>query len=179
MDSFIREMEGQFPPKDSVYEYYVDVKTRTWVAWEDKLKGTWRYLSKSENTRVVPQRLFFNVYGCKSISCCLLYISSTYICLYHSHDLSLHTCMCAQMQVIRSGLLYLMQYAILQDLGTNCGHTALQLPGPQPDHPRSTRFTGRTCRNWKNQYCTGSPAETGSCTIQHSHHQSLGTGLHV
>ena len=52
MDSFIREMEGQFPPKDSVYEYYVDVKTRTWVAWEDKLKGTWRYPSKSENTRV-------------------------------------------------------------------------------------------------------------------------------
>ena len=83
------------------------------------------------------------------------------------------------MQVIRSGLLYLMQYAILQDIGTNCGHTALQLPGPQPDHPRSTRFTGRTCRNWKNQCRTGSPPETGSCTIQPSHHKSLGTGLHV
>jgi dynein heavy chain len=40
MDSFIREMEGQFPPKDTVYEYYVDVKTRKWALWEDKLKGS-------------------------------------------------------------------------------------------------------------------------------------------
>ena len=49
MDNFIREMEGQFPPKDTVYEYYVDTKTKNWTAWEEKLKGTWRYPSKLVN----------------------------------------------------------------------------------------------------------------------------------
>ena len=33
--------------QDTVYEYYVDVKTKTWVLWEDKLKGTWRYPSNA------------------------------------------------------------------------------------------------------------------------------------
>lgn len=47
MDNFIREMEGQFPAKDTVYEYYVDTKLKTWALWEDKLKGTWRYPTKS------------------------------------------------------------------------------------------------------------------------------------
>lgn len=46
MDNFIREIEGQFPPKDTVYEYYVDTKTKSWVLWEEKLKGSWRYPSK-------------------------------------------------------------------------------------------------------------------------------------
>ena len=69
IDSFIREMEGQFPSKvwlctyfgcsvdttcvcvgvdvqDTVYEYYVDVKSKTWVHWEEKLKGAWRYPNK-------------------------------------------------------------------------------------------------------------------------------------
>lgn len=84
MDSFIREMEGQFPPKDTVYEYYVDVKTRMWVSWEDKLKGTWRY-------------------PCKSVLKC------TIIC-----------------RVTRSLTLYsFLQYAVLQNFGTDCGHVAL------------------------------------------------------
>lgn len=47
MDNFIREIEGQFPAKDTVYEYYVDVKNRTWVHWEEKLKGAWRYLNNA------------------------------------------------------------------------------------------------------------------------------------
>lgn len=46
MDNLIREMEGQFPPKDTVYEYYVDTKTKNWTLWEEKLKGTWRYPAK-------------------------------------------------------------------------------------------------------------------------------------
>ncbi len=30
-----------------MYEYYVDTKTRTWVLWEEKLKGSWRYPSSA------------------------------------------------------------------------------------------------------------------------------------
>ena len=39
MDNFIRELEGQFPSKDTVYEYYIDVKQKFWVLWEDKLRS--------------------------------------------------------------------------------------------------------------------------------------------
>ena len=46
MDNMIRELEGQFPPKDTVYEYYVDVKNKSWGLWEEKLKGSWRYPTK-------------------------------------------------------------------------------------------------------------------------------------
>ena len=74
MDTFIREMEAQFPPKvspvanpslcllslmvqlhclvpsvcwqDTIYEYCVDVKNRGWLHWEEKLKSNWRYLPK-------------------------------------------------------------------------------------------------------------------------------------
>ncbi|XP_039605580.1 dynein heavy chain 2, axonemal [Polypterus senegalus] len=43
MDGFLREMEGTFPNKDTVYEYYVDVKNKTWSSFEDKLPKGWRY----------------------------------------------------------------------------------------------------------------------------------------
>ncbi|XP_077988088.1 dynein axonemal heavy chain 2-like [Glandiceps talaboti] len=43
IDNYIREIEGTFPNKDSIYEYYVDVKNKTWAHWEDKLRGGWRY----------------------------------------------------------------------------------------------------------------------------------------
>ena len=46
MDNYIRETEGQFPAKDTVYEYYVDPKIKNWSLWEDKLKGSWRYPPK-------------------------------------------------------------------------------------------------------------------------------------
>ncbi len=36
-------MEGQIPSKDSVYEYFVDPKTKTWAHWEQELRGNWRY----------------------------------------------------------------------------------------------------------------------------------------
>ncbi|ESP04959.1 hypothetical protein LOTGIDRAFT_184938 [Lottia gigantea] len=43
IDNYIREMEGTFPNKDTIYEYYVDPKNKTWVHWEEKLKGGWKY----------------------------------------------------------------------------------------------------------------------------------------
>jgi dynein heavy chain, axonemal len=42
-DMFLREIEGQFPSKDTVYEYYVDKQNKTWASWEDKLPSGWRY----------------------------------------------------------------------------------------------------------------------------------------
>ncbi|XP_030578556.1 dynein heavy chain 2, axonemal [Archocentrus centrarchus] len=43
MDNFLREMEGTFPAKDTVYEYYVDPKTKSWASFEAKLPKGWRY----------------------------------------------------------------------------------------------------------------------------------------
>ena len=43
IDNFIREMEGIFPIKDTVYEYYVDVRQRSFMSWEEKLSSSWKY----------------------------------------------------------------------------------------------------------------------------------------
>ncbi|TKS69390.1 Dynein heavy chain 2, axonemal [Collichthys lucidus] len=43
IDIFLREMEGTFPLKDTVYEYYVDTKKQQWVSFENKLPKHWRY----------------------------------------------------------------------------------------------------------------------------------------
>ncbi|XP_044040597.1 dynein axonemal heavy chain 2-like isoform X2 [Siniperca chuatsi] len=43
MDNFLREMEGTFPIKDTVYEYYVDTKNKTWASFEDMLPKGWHY----------------------------------------------------------------------------------------------------------------------------------------
>ncbi|XP_032092528.1 dynein heavy chain 2, axonemal [Thamnophis elegans] len=43
IDNFLREIEGTFPNKDTVYEYYVDPKRKQWVAFEDNLPKMWRY----------------------------------------------------------------------------------------------------------------------------------------
>ncbi|KAM4675882.1 dynein axonemal heavy chain 2 [Discoglossus pictus] len=42
IDSYLREIEGSFPNKDTVYEYYVDPKTKNWASFEDKLPKGWR-----------------------------------------------------------------------------------------------------------------------------------------
>ncbi|KAI8799348.1 dynein heavy chain and region D6 of dynein motor-domain-containing protein, partial [Cladochytrium replicatum] len=42
-DMFLREIEGQFPSKDTVYEYYVDKQAKGWSPWEDKVPSAWRY----------------------------------------------------------------------------------------------------------------------------------------
>ncbi|EDV25795.1 uncharacterized protein TRIADDRAFT_23475 [Trichoplax adhaerens] len=43
MDNYLREIEGQFPSKDTIYEYFVDAKQKTWVLWESKLHTSWKY----------------------------------------------------------------------------------------------------------------------------------------
>ncbi|XP_069857585.1 dynein axonemal heavy chain 2 isoform X2 [Dipodomys merriami] len=43
IDSYLREIEGSFPNKDTVYEYYVNPKIRTWTSFEEKLPKSWRY----------------------------------------------------------------------------------------------------------------------------------------
>uniref|UniRef100_A0A8I3PUB4 Dynein axonemal heavy chain 2 n=1 Tax=Canis lupus familiaris TaxID=9615 RepID=A0A8I3PUB4_CANLF len=43
IDSYLREIEGSFPNKDTVYEYFVDPKMRNWTSFEDKLPKSWRY----------------------------------------------------------------------------------------------------------------------------------------
>ncbi|KAG7496340.1 dynein heavy chain 2, axonemal [Solea senegalensis] len=47
MDKFLREMDGTFPIKDTVYEYSVDTKNKTWASFEDKLPKDWRYNSSA------------------------------------------------------------------------------------------------------------------------------------
>ncbi|XP_075848159.1 dynein axonemal heavy chain 2 [Microtus pennsylvanicus] len=43
IDSYLREIEGSFPNKDTVYEYFVNPKMRTWTSFEEKLPKSWRY----------------------------------------------------------------------------------------------------------------------------------------
>ncbi|XP_048885226.1 dynein axonemal heavy chain 2 [Brienomyrus brachyistius] len=45
IDNFLREMEGTFPNKDTVYEYYVDTKNKSWALFEDRLPKGWCYAS--------------------------------------------------------------------------------------------------------------------------------------
>ncbi|XP_018599950.2 dynein heavy chain 2, axonemal [Scleropages formosus] len=47
IDTFLREMDGTFPNKDTIYEYYVDFKSKGWASFEDKLPKGWRYASKA------------------------------------------------------------------------------------------------------------------------------------
>ncbi|XP_052739543.1 dynein axonemal heavy chain 2 [Bicyclus anynana] len=42
-DNWVREHEGIFPLKDTVYDYYVDERLRQFKPWEDKLPDNWRY----------------------------------------------------------------------------------------------------------------------------------------
>lgn len=43
-DMFLREIEGQFPRKFTVFEYYVDPAKRGWALWEDKVNYTFSLL---------------------------------------------------------------------------------------------------------------------------------------
>ncbi|KAA0723088.1 Dynein heavy chain 2, axonemal [Triplophysa tibetana] len=47
IDNFLREIEGTFPNKDTIYEYYVDTKNKKWASFEDKLPKGWRYASNA------------------------------------------------------------------------------------------------------------------------------------
>ncbi|XP_063358685.1 dynein axonemal heavy chain 2 isoform X1 [Cydia amplana] len=43
LDNWVREHEGVFPLKDTVYDYYVDERLRQFKPWEDRLPDNWRY----------------------------------------------------------------------------------------------------------------------------------------
>jgi hypothetical protein len=51
IDACMRELDAQFPHKDSVYEYYVDPKKKGWTHWEEKLNASWK----------VPNEPFFKI----------------------------------------------------------------------------------------------------------------------
>jgi dynein heavy chain len=42
-DMFLREIDGQFPSKNTVFEYYVDKQNKTWQPWENKLQNGWKF----------------------------------------------------------------------------------------------------------------------------------------
>nr|XP_015801752.2 dynein axonemal heavy chain 2 [Nothobranchius furzeri] len=43
INNFLREMGGSFPQKDTIYEYYVNPDTKTWVPFEYELPLRWNY----------------------------------------------------------------------------------------------------------------------------------------
>ena len=43
MDNLFREIEGTIAAKDTVYEYFIDVRNRSWCHWEQKLIDGWKY----------------------------------------------------------------------------------------------------------------------------------------
>ncbi|XP_013149055.1 PREDICTED: dynein heavy chain 2, axonemal [Papilio polytes] len=43
LDNWIREHEGVFPLKDTVYDYYLDERLRQFRPWEDRLPDNWRF----------------------------------------------------------------------------------------------------------------------------------------
>ncbi|KAH1164654.1 hypothetical protein KIL84_020649 [Mauremys mutica] len=53
IDSYLREMEGSFPNKDTVYEYFVDPKRKNWASFEDKLPKMWRYPSNAPFYKII------------------------------------------------------------------------------------------------------------------------------
>ena len=42
IDACMRELDAQFPHKDSVFEYWVDPKKKGWVHWEERLNASWK-----------------------------------------------------------------------------------------------------------------------------------------
>jgi dynein heavy chain len=43
LDNILREMEGIFPDKDTIYEYFVDVGSKSLISWEVKLSDQWKH----------------------------------------------------------------------------------------------------------------------------------------
>lgn len=42
MDAVVREMDSRFPTTGTVFDYVIDVATRTWVPWESRLSASFR-----------------------------------------------------------------------------------------------------------------------------------------
>ncbi|XP_068785621.1 dynein axonemal heavy chain 2, partial [Struthio camelus] len=43
LDAWLRETDASFPGKDTVYDYFVDPKKKTWASFEEQLPAAWRY----------------------------------------------------------------------------------------------------------------------------------------
>lgn len=71
IDAYLREIDGSFPNKDSIYEYYVEPKTRSWIHWEEKLKQGWK-LNPRFNSHLSILSLIFQL----SVSHLFFHISS-------------------------------------------------------------------------------------------------------
>lgn len=41
-DPVLRELEGRFPSADSVFEYCIDTKSKSWVTWESKIGSNFK-----------------------------------------------------------------------------------------------------------------------------------------
>ncbi|CAH2077130.1 unnamed protein product, partial [Iphiclides podalirius] len=62
LDNWVREHEGVFPLKDTVYDYYLDERLRQFRPWEDRLPDNWRYNpSLGFHTILVPTVEFIRV----------------------------------------------------------------------------------------------------------------------
>lgn len=42
IDTYVREMEGIYPLKDTIYEYFVDPRSRAFGHWEVRLSDNWK-----------------------------------------------------------------------------------------------------------------------------------------
>lgn len=42
-DAYIRELDGIFPIMDTVYDYFVDVKLKSFVHWKTNLSSNWTF----------------------------------------------------------------------------------------------------------------------------------------
>ena len=42
LDGFVRDVETQFPPASTIYDYFLDVKSRDWKPWDEKVPNPWR-----------------------------------------------------------------------------------------------------------------------------------------
>ncbi|CAM9519888.1 unnamed protein product [Discosporangium mesarthrocarpum] len=54
LDSFLRDVEAQFPPTATVYDYFVDVKKRDWEPWESKVPS-FRYIKGAPFHKMIVQ----------------------------------------------------------------------------------------------------------------------------
>ncbi|XP_076651590.1 dynein heavy chain 2, axonemal kl-2 [Halictus rubicundus] len=53
VDNYIREIEGSFPLRDTVYEYFVDSRLRAFVSWEERLPQLWKVQPKTPFYKIV------------------------------------------------------------------------------------------------------------------------------
>ena len=43
IDNMMCEVDGSYPNKNTIYEYTVDAKAKTWTHWEERLRSGWKY----------------------------------------------------------------------------------------------------------------------------------------